>query len=144
MPSSAVLDGLRSQFDQAAAQSVFSEDEQTISLSQAVIYDDKRAHFIFSDKTALILHPNGDCFTLFSRNGQKIRQLVRYATNSAAKETSSGALSKLILALQFFNSYSSVPIFARDEQLERGLKVQKLFKHTHASWPGIENMGEYL
>ena len=98
MPSSAVLDGLRSQFDQAAAQSSYSEDE-TISLSQAVIYDDKRAHFIFSDKTALILHPNGDCFTLFSRNGQKIRQLVRYATNSAAKETSSGALSKLILAL---------------------------------------------
>ena len=69
---------------------------------------------------------------------------MRYATNSAAKETSSGALSKLLLALQFFNSYCSVPIFARDEQLGRGLKIQKLFKHTHASWPGLENMGEYL
>ena len=22
--------------------------------------------------------------------------------------------------------------------------MQKLFKYTHASWPGIENMGEYL
>ena len=83
-----------------------------------MIYDDKRAHFIFSDKSAMILHPNGDCFTLFSRSGQKIRQLVRYATNSAAKETSTGALSKLILALQFFNSYGAEPIFARDEQLE--------------------------
>ena len=44
-----------------------------LSLTQAAIYEDKRAHFIFSDKTALILHQNGDCFTLFSRNGQKNR-----------------------------------------------------------------------
>ena len=103
----------------------------------AVIYDDKRAHFIFSDRSAMILHPNGDCFTLFSRNGQKIRQLVKYATNSAAKETSSGALSKLILALQFFNSYGPEPIIARDEQLEADLCVTKLYKHTHVLWPGL-------
>ena len=83
-----------------------------------MIYEDKRAHFVFSDKSALILHQNGDCFTLFSPSGTKIRQLVRYATNSAAKETSSGALNKLILALQFFNSYSSEPVVARDEQFE--------------------------
>ena len=37
-----------------------------------------------------------------------------------------------------------MPIFARDEQIERTVKVQKLFKYTHASWPGIENMWEYL
>ena len=92
----------------------------------------------------MILHPNGDCFTLFSRNGQKIRQLVKYATNSAAKETSSGALSKLILALQFFNSYGPEPIIARDEQLEADLCVTKLYKHTHVLWPGIQNMDEYL
>lgn len=109
-----------------------------------MIYDDRRAHFVFSDKSALILHPNGDCFTLFSRNGQKLRQLVKYATNSAAKETSTGALSKLVLALQFFNSYGSEPIFARDEQLESETQITKLYKYTHASWPGIENMDEYL
>ena len=68
-PPMPMLDGLRSQFDQAAQLSSSQEEDQTISLTQAVIYDDKRAHFIFSDKTALILHPNGDCFTLFSRNG---------------------------------------------------------------------------
>ena len=80
-----------------------------------MLFDDNRANFVFSDKSALILHPNGDCFTLFSKNGQKMRQLVRYATNSAAKSTSSGALNKLILALQFFNTYGSEPILSRDE-----------------------------
>ena len=92
----------------------------------------------------MILHPNGDCFTLFSRNGSKIRQLVKYATNSAAKETSTGALSKLILALQFFNSYGSEPIFSRDEQLSPDSCATKLYKYTHASWPGIDNMGDYI
>ena len=94
--------------------------EDKISLSQAAIYEDKRAHFVFSDKSGLILHPNGDCFTLFARNGQKNRQLVKYATNSAAKESQSGSLDKLLLALQFFNTYESEPVIARDEQLEVG------------------------
>ena len=73
--------------------------EDRLSLSEAAIYEDKRAHFVFSDKSGLILHPNGDCFTLFAKNGQKNRQLVKFATNSAAKETSAGALDKLMLAL---------------------------------------------
>ena len=108
-PPVQMLDGLRQQFDEAKARSMngtsgasgnttVMEDEQ-ISLQSAVIYDDRRAHFVYSDKTALILHPNGDCVTLFTRNGQKVRQLVQYVTNSAAKESSSGALSKMILAL---------------------------------------------
>ena len=80
-PPMQMLDGLRQQFDEAKARTLAAtnssapEDEQ-ISLQSAVIYDDKRAHFVFSDKTALILHPNGDCVTLFTRNGQKVRQLV--------------------------------------------------------------------
>ena len=52
---------------------------------------------------------------MFARNGMKNRQLVKYATNSAAKETSSGGLDKLLLALQFFNTYSDEPIITRDE-----------------------------
>ena len=46
-------------------------------------------------------------------------------------------LSKLILALQFFNSYGPEPIIARDEQLEADLCVTKLYKHTHVLWPGL-------
>ena len=59
-----MLDGLRQQFDHASTLTVPIDD--TLSLVSAVIYEDKRAHFVFSDKTAMILHPNGDCFTLFS------------------------------------------------------------------------------
>jgi len=142
-----MLDGLRQQFDQQALNSssaTLQRDDDSVSLTSAVLYDDKRAHFVFSDRTAMILHPNGDCFTLFARNGSKIRQLVKYATNSAAKETSSGALSKLILALQFFNSYASEPILARDEQLEAENCFTKLYKYTSASWPGLDNLSDYL
>ena len=90
----------------------------------------------------MILHPNGDCFTLFARNGQKNRQLVRFATNSAAKETSSGALDKLLLALQFFNTYGGAPVLQRDEQVDQ--TVTKMFKYTQASWSGLENLADYL
>ena len=118
--------------------------EDRLSLSEAAIYEDKRAHFVFSDKSGMILHPNGDCFTLFAKNGQKNRQLVKYATNSAAKETSTGALDKLMLALQFFNTYGGEPVFQREEQLCFGESVTKMFKYTQASWPGLENLEDYL
>ena len=66
---------------------------------QAAIYEDNRAHFVYSDKSAMVLHKNGDCVTLYGRNGQKYRQLVKYATNSAAREACSGSLNKLLLGL---------------------------------------------
>lgn len=44
-----------------------------LDLVRGVIYEDSRAHFVFSDKTAIILHPKGDCFTYFARNGAKTR-----------------------------------------------------------------------
>ena len=142
-PPIQMLDGLRSQFEQSSNEMDRRDDSQ-ISLSAAVIYDDKRANFVFSDRSALVLHPNGDCFTLFAKSGQKTRQLVKFATNSAAKETGAGALSKLMLALQFFNSYGSEPILSREEQLDAEATVTKLYKYTHASWPGLDNLGDYL
>lgn len=115
-----------------------------------MIFEDSRAHFVYSDKTALILHPKGDCFTYFSKNGQKTRQLVKYAINNSAKEAGSGVLNKLILALQFYNTYCdvAVPIITRDELLateeEGGYeRITKFFKHVEASWPGVENLSEY-
>ena len=63
-----MLNGLRQTFeDNQAVQQSMPEDR--LSLSEAAIYEDKRAHFVFSDKSGMILHPNGDCFTLFSKNG---------------------------------------------------------------------------
>ena len=54
-PPIGMLDGLRQQFDQT--QNISPEEAAAnLSLTQAVIYEDKRAHFVFSDKSAMILH----------------------------------------------------------------------------------------
>jgi len=42
-------------------------------IDQALSYEDGRSHFVFDDKSAIILHPKGDCFTYFSKDGKKIR-----------------------------------------------------------------------
>jgi hypothetical protein len=99
--------------------SVQEEKSERIDLVRGVIYEDTRAHFVFSDKTAIILHPKGDCFTYFARNGHKTRQMVKYAVNESLKESKVGALSKLLIALKFYNTYCEVgvPIITRDELL---------------------------
>ena len=75
---------------------------------------------------------------------------MKYAINNSAKEAGSGVLNKLILALQFYNTYCdvAVPIITRDELLateeEGGYeRITKFFKHVEASWPGVENLSEY-
>ena len=50
-------------------------------IESAVGFADGRVHFVFSDRTSLILHPKGDCFTYFRRDGKKLRQLVKFAIN---------------------------------------------------------------
>ncbi len=49
-----------------------------------------------------------------------------------------------MLALQFFNTYAAEPILARDEQLESENCYTKLYKYTNASWPGLDNVSNYL
>jgi hypothetical protein len=107
-----------------------------------VLFEDSRAHFVFSDKTGLILHPRGDCFTYFAKNGYKTRQLTSYAVNSSAKESAAGSLDKLLIALQFYNTYSDEPNFTRDELLDD--VVTRLYKLDSCSWPGADNLGEYI
>ena len=68
-----MLDGLRAHFDATSSVQARNEIENKISLENGVIFEDNRAHFVFSDKTALVLHPRGDCFTYYARNGQKTR-----------------------------------------------------------------------
>ena len=99
---------------------------------------------MFSDESALILHSNGDCFTYFAKNGAKTRQLVAFATNSAVKSSNIGLLDKLMLALEFFNTYADEPIFVRDEQLATSETFTKLHKFNQASWPGLDNYGEFM
>ena len=64
--------------DAAGAANAAAEGKGTrmnfqFGVEQAVVYWNDRAHFVFSDKTSLILHPGGDCFTYFKSNGQKVR-----------------------------------------------------------------------
>ena len=53
-----------------------------MSIEEAVLYEDSRGHFIYSDKSALILHPSGDCFTFFSADGRKTRMLTKFAVKN--------------------------------------------------------------
>ena len=67
--------------------------ETPISLTAAVLYRDSRAHFVFSDNTAIILHEGGDCVTFFSKAGHKSRCLVKFVVNSTAKNDHTGVLN---------------------------------------------------
>jgi hypothetical protein len=49
------------------------KNETSFNITQAVCFSNGRAHFVFSDKTSLILHPKGECFTYFQSNGKKLR-----------------------------------------------------------------------
>ncbi len=59
-------------------------NEGVLLLKAALIYEDGRSHYCFNDNTSLIIHPNGDCFTYFTKDGKKLRQLVRYAVNNSS------------------------------------------------------------
>jgi hypothetical protein len=77
------------------------QEQPGFGIETALCYQDGRAHFIFTDKTSLILHSKGDCFTYFRKDGKKLRQLVKFAITKSVQDTSSssGPLSKLLLAL---------------------------------------------
>lgn len=53
-----------------------------ISLESCLLYENGRSHYTFGDKTSLIIHPNGDCFTYFTKDGKKLRNLTKYAINN--------------------------------------------------------------
>ena len=70
-----------------------------ISIEEAVLYEDTRSHFIYSDKSGLIMHPGGgDCFTYFSPDGRKIRQLTKFAVKNSVNQNEQ-ILDKLLLAI---------------------------------------------
>jgi hypothetical protein len=70
-----------------------------------------RGHFIFNDKSALILHPGGgECFTYFTPDGKKTRMLTKFAIKKA-----DSILEKLTLAIQLVNTFGDEPIPNREE-----------------------------
>ena len=76
--------------------------ERSFGIETALCYEDGRAHFVFTDKTSMVLHPKGDCFTYYRKDGKKVRQLVKYAINQSIKSDSTqqgGPLDKLCLAI---------------------------------------------
>ena len=68
-PSEKLL--LQSKFEDRSKINI--QNEGKISIEQSLLYEDGRCHFIFNDKTALIIHPKGDCYTYFTKDGKKIR-----------------------------------------------------------------------
>jgi len=59
----------------------------------ALLYYDGRAHFVFTDNTAIILHEGGDCVSFFSKAGYKTRSLIKFVVNSTAKNDHTGVLN---------------------------------------------------
>ena len=64
---------LHNKFDELEAAVKQARDSVELSIEEAVLYEDGRGHYVYSDKSALILHPNGDCFTYFGPDGRKTR-----------------------------------------------------------------------
>ena len=104
-----------------------------MAIEQALMYEDGRSHYVFNDRSGLILHPKGDCFTYFSKDGRKIRQVVKYAVKSLDKDDNGiGILDKLILAIQFHNTFGDEVIASREEVvIKKGQqKITKFQKVT--------------
>ncbi len=128
---------LGSKFDETLKK--VQRKEGMIAINDTLLYADGRAHFVFNDKSAMILHPKGDCFTYFSPDGKKLRQLSRYAVQK------DGVLSKLIISMQFVNTYSDDLMLTRqelaanpDHRDSRFSKIQNVY------WPGSENFADYF
>ena len=75
----------------------------------------------------MILHPKGDCFTYFSRDGKKLRQLSRFAVNNTYD---GGILNKVTLGVQFVNTYGLEPLINREEFTNDFEKIQHVTKYT--------------
>jgi hypothetical protein len=87
------------------------------------MHEDGRAHLIFNDKSAIILHPGGECFTYFTPDGKKTRMLSKFAIKKA-----DSILDKLILSIQFVNTFGDEPVVQREECFPD--KVQLPYKIT--------------
>ena len=96
---------------EAGNQVIMGGQKLTIAIEEALIYEDMRGHFIFNDKSALILHPGGgDCFTYFTPDGKKTRMLTKFAIKKA-----DSILEKLLLAINFVNTFGDEPLPIREE-----------------------------
>ncbi len=98
------------------------------------MYDDQRAHCIFNDRSAIVLHPGGgECFTYFSPDGRKTRMLTKCALKKH--------VDKVNLAVQWVNSFGDGLIINREEVFkERDLLPHKF---TSVTWPGSDNLEDY-
>ena len=69
---------------------------------------------------------------------------MSFAVNSTARESAAGSLDKLLIAFQFYNTYCDEPILNRAELISQDQLVSRLFKQENVSWPGVDNIGEYI
>lgn len=104
---------LQSKFDEIEADKI-KRQNASLLIEEAVLYEDGRSHFVFNDKSSIILHPNGDCMTYFSPDGRKNRQLVKFALKGM-NDGKGSMMEKLFLAIQFYNTFADEPIVTREE-----------------------------
>jgi hypothetical protein len=98
---------------------------EDLSIEKAAIYRDGRTNCVFSDQSAMILHPGGQFLTYFPRNGQPLRQVTSCVTCvEDAKE-------KAFLLIELHNSIALHPISVLAEQLyAREIKLKQRSKQT--------------
>ena len=98
---------------------------EDLCIEKAAIYRDGRTHCVFSDQSALILHPGSQFLTYFPRNGQPVRQVTSCVTCvEDAKE-------KTLLLLELHNSIALRPVSVLAEQLYASdIKLKPRSKET--------------
>jgi hypothetical protein len=97
---------------------------------------------VFTDNTALIVHPQGNCLTFFSKAGHKTRALSKFVVNSTAKNDHTGCLfqqDKLAVCLKFYNQYTRHQLLIKRPDQEMA-QVGLFQKYTRATWPGRDNL----
>lgn len=98
--------------------------ETQIATTKGVIFSDSRAHVVFDDGSALVLHQGGQFVTYFSPKGQVLRQVTSCSTYEVKE--------RLLLALELYNSLADNPIGIYGDQLYP--VTQKDVKLTYFHW----------
>eukprot|EP00743_Colponemidia_sp_Colp-15_P012364 GILK01014042.1.p1 GENE.GILK01014042.1~~GILK01014042.1.p1 ORF type:complete len:523 (+),score=66.46 GILK01014042.1:43-1569(+) len=102
---------------------------------KAILYENGRVQVDCDDGSMLILHRQPTYCTHFSRNGQRLRQLVRFATHDA--------LPKIQFAMSFRNWASDSPIFD-NRFVSAQITYSTFVKLTHTRWAPVSQAASFI
>ncbi|CAI2364677.1 unnamed protein product [Moneuplotes crassus] len=117
--------------------------EKVLKVLEMVLYRNNRCNVVFSDGSAIILHPKGDCFTYFYENGEKARHFIAFPpVKDRIKD-------KLVSSVDFYNKYCSNPIVLLEEAFEgkisqKSSEIKKFYwKYDSNTQPVKHKSGTY-